>query len=112
MSGTKSTQDTTNPLDDLMRVREILFGEQMQRVSERFSDHEARMAELEAALQAVEQGLAEQQAAAEQRLQNAIAELTANMEARFAAMEQATPTRSRLGAMLIEMGQRLQQDSD
>ena len=110
----RSSQDAgmESPANDLLRVREILFGEQMQWVDQKFREHETRFQALEAALAAQEERLVHQQQEAEARLHKQLEDLRELLSARIEALDHKSTARATLGDLLIEMGQRLQQDGD
>lgn len=124
--------DYSEQVNDLLRIREILFGAQMREYEQRFQSHQARMQDLqnqidglaaktEAQLQQLQTETQRQFDALRNDIRRQFDELHAEMQRRFEALEaQLTAhverltyektTRFDLGDMLIELGERLKRD--
>lgn len=112
-------------MSDVFKIRDILFGRNMEEYSYRFAEHEERMnatqASLEAQLQALDDRSAEnfRQTQAEMKRQfqelrsdteRWIADLRAAVTARLDQLAYEKTTRFDLANMLIQMGEQLKRD--
>jgi len=101
------TRTSSRSLDDLFRIRDIIFGEEM-------ADYERRFAAIDARLQTLQEQLQTRDAQAQTRLQQTmdefqqeIAELRSSLLAKIEELELKSAPRVDVGDMLIEIGQRL-----
>lgn len=124
--------DYSEQVNDLLRIREILFGAQMREYEQRFQSHQARMQDLQnqidalaahtdARLQELRADTQRQFSELRADIHRQFEELHAEMQRRFEALEAQLSahverltyektTRFDLGDMLIEIGERLKRD--
>ena len=103
----KETQSEANTMSDVLRIRDIIFGEQM-------SEYDHRFNEVNAQLQSLQAQLVAQDAAAQERLeqttadtQQQIADLQSMLITKLDALDLKATARVDLGDMLAELGERL-----
>ena len=103
----KEAQSEANTISDVLRIRDIIFGEQM-------SEYDHRFNEVDAQLQSLQAQLAAQNTAAQERLQQTtvdtqqqIADLESMLIAKLDALDVKATARVDLGDMLSELGDRL-----
>lgn len=104
---TTEPQPTANEMNDVFRIRNIIFGEQMTEYDHRFNEVDAQLQTLQARLEA-------QDAAAQERLkqttadtQQQIADLQRTLLAKIDALDMKATARVDLGDMLSDLGERL-----
>lgn len=112
-------------MSDVFKIRDILFGRNMEEYNHRFSEHEERMtaaqAAIEAQMQALDDRTAEnfRQTQAEMKRQfqelrsdteRWLAELRSAVTARLDQLAYEKTTRFDLASMLIQMGEQLKRD--
>jgi hypothetical protein len=112
-------------MSDVFKIRDILFGRNMEEYNHRFAEHEERMtaaqATIEAQMQALDDRTAEnfRQTQAEMKRQfqelrsdteRWIAELRSAVTARLDQLAYEKTTRFDLATMLIQMGEQLKRD--
>jgi hypothetical protein len=107
----KESLPTTAGLNDVLQIRDIIFGEQMNEYDHRFNAVDAQLQSLQAELDA-------QAVASQERLQQSsadikrqIAELEMMLVAKLDALDIKATARGDLGDMLIELGGRLKTDA-
>ncbi|MCS7040686.1 MAG: hypothetical protein RMN24_14295 [Anaerolineae bacterium] len=127
-----TTSDYSEQVNDVLRIRDILFGAQMRDYEQRFQSHQARMQDLQNQIDALaahtDARFQDLRADTQRQFEELRAdtrrqfeELQAEMQRRFDALEaQLTAhierltyektTRFDLGDMLIELGERLKRD--
>ncbi len=107
--------------DDVLRIREIIFGPQMREYEQRFGRHEDRMQDLQNQIDTLSAQTEAQFRQQHAETQRQFDELRAEMQRRFEALEaqllahierlsHEKTTRFELGDMLIELGQRLKRN--
>ncbi len=103
----KETQSEASTISDVLRIRDIIFGEQM-------SEYDHRFNEVDAQLQSLQAQLVAQDVAAQERLQQTtvdtqqqIADLQSMLIAKLDALDLKATARVDLGDMLAELGERL-----
>ncbi|NOX62222.1 MAG: DUF1917 domain-containing protein [Chloroflexi bacterium] len=101
----KPSISTTNALNELIVIRDILFGEQMRSYEERFAQHETRMEEMQAEF---DKQLRRTQSEFERRL----TELQETLTQRLDALAYEKAARHQLGDLLIQMGEAIKRDDD
>lgn len=112
-------------MSDVFKIRDILFGRNMEEYSHRFTEHEERMnatqASLEAQLQALDDRTAENFRQTQAEMKRQFQELRADTERWLADLRGAVTTRLDqlayekttrfdLANMLIQMGEQLKRD--
>ncbi|MBX7234569.1 MAG: hypothetical protein K1X65_09315 [Caldilineales bacterium] len=112
-------------MSDVFKIRDILFGRNMEEYNHRFTEHEERMttaqAAIEAQMQALDDRTAEnfRQTQAEMKRQfqelradteRWLAELRSAVTARLDQLAYEKTTRFDLASMLIQMGEQLKRD--
>lgn len=100
----------SSPDRDVLRIRDILFGEQMQDYSSRFTAHDERMNDLQAQLHAQRERFDQQMRQAQADTQRQIEELRLALTARLDQLAFDKTTRADLGAMLVDLGERIRSD--
>ncbi len=107
----KESQPTTGGFSDVLQIRDIIFGEQMNEYDHRFNAVDAQLQSLQAQLDA-------QDVASKERLQQSsvdikqqITELERMLVAKLDALDTKATARGDLGDMLIELGERLKTDA-
>lgn len=106
---TTEAQPAATALNDVFRIRDIIFGEQMSEYDHRFNEVNAQLQSLQAQLEA-------QDAAAQERLQQTtadtqqqITDLQSMLIAKLDALDMKATARVDLGDMLIELGERIKE---
>lgn len=114
-------------MNDVFKIRDILFGRNMEEYSHRFTEHEERMAvtqaSLEAQLKALDDRTAENFRQTQAEMKRQFQELRADTERWIADLRAATTarmdqlayektTRFDLASMLIQMGEQLKRDGN
>lgn len=94
---------SSSALNELIVIRDILFGEQMRAYEARFAEHETRMAEMQTQF---DEQLRQTQAEFERRL----AELRETLTQRLDALAYEKAAREQLGDLLIQMGEAIKRD--
>ncbi|MCO6452721.1 MAG: hypothetical protein J5I90_18205 [Caldilineales bacterium] len=96
--------------NDVLRIRDILFGEQMHDYSNRFAANDNRMNDLQAQLNSQREHFDQQMQQAQAHTQRQIEELKAALTARLDQLAFDKTTRADLGAMLVELGESIRRD--
>lgn len=110
MTTTEAKSAANAAMNDVFRIRDIIFGEQM-------SEYEKRFNKVDAQLQALQTRMEAQDAAAQERLhqtttdiQQQLADLQKTIMAKLDALDLKATARVDLGDMLIDLGERLKAD--
>ncbi len=105
------TQSAASALSEVLQIRDIIFGEQMNEYEQRFNAVDAQ-------LQSLQAQMAAQDAASKERLQQTsgdiqqqITDLKTMLIAKLDALDFKATARVDLGDMLIELGERLKTDA-
>lgn len=115
------SSDYQEQANDVLRIREIIFGAQMREYEQRFRRHEERMQDLQNQINTLAAQTEAQFQQWQAETQRQFDELRAEMQRRFEALEAQLiahverlryekTTRFDLGDMLIELGERLKRD--
>ncbi len=107
---TSHTGAASGGLNDVLRIRDIIFGEQMAQYETRFGEHTARLQDLQTQIQSLEAHVQQQHDAAMGSTQQQLEALKSMLLARIDALAHEKTARADLGAMLIDLGERLRQD--
>lgn len=97
-------------INDVLRIRDIIFGEQMQAYEEQFKRQKGMLEDLQAQIEALETKMQEQHQQAQGDTLAQIEALKETLLARIDRLAQEKTARADLGAMLIDLGERLQRD--
>ena len=106
---TTEAQSTTNAMNDVFRIRDIIFGEQMSEYEKRFNAVDAQLQSLRAQMEASDAAAQERLQLTTADIQQQIADLQTLLIAKLDALELKATARVDLGDMLIELGERLKE---
>lgn len=103
-------KSSTGAFSEVLQIRDIIFGEQMQQYESVFAEHMARMDALQAQIEALDAKAQERHNQGQGDTQQQLNELKAALTARIDALAHEKTERAALGAMLVELGERIQRD--
>jgi len=103
----KESQPTAGGLNDVLQIRDIIFGEQMNEYDHRFTAVDAQFQSLQARLDAQDVASQERLQQSSAEIKQQIAALEMMLVAKLDALDIKATARGDLGDMLIELGERL-----
>lgn len=103
----KESQPSANAMSDVLQIRDIIFGEQMNEYDHRFTAVDARLQSFQAQMEAQDIASQERLQQASSDIRRQIADLEMMLIAKLDALDLKTTGRGDLGDMLIELGERL-----
>lgn len=106
---TTEEQSTASAMNDVFRIRDIIFGEQMSEYENRFKAVDAQLQALQAQMEALDVAAQERLQQTTADIQRQIADLQASLTAKLEALDLKATARADLGDMLIEFGERLKE---
>lgn len=107
----EESQPTANALNDVLQIRDIIFGEQMNEYDHRFNAVDARLQSFQAQLEAQDVASQERLKQSSADIKRQIADLEVMLIAKLDALDFKATARGDLGDMLIELGERLKTDA-
>ena len=108
---TEESQPTANAMSDVLQIRDIIFGEQMNEYDHRFNAVDARLQSLQAQLEAQDVASQERLKQSSADIKRQIADLEVMLIAKLDALDFKATARGDLGDMLVELGERLKTDA-
>lgn len=109
-SSKSDAEEIRDQVNDVLRIRDIIFGEQMREYDARFAAIGERLDALQAQLEALDKRYDERMTQAQNETDRRLAELQSLLLARLDALDHKATARVNLGDMLIELGERLKSD--
>lgn len=103
-------KSSAGAFSEVLQIRDIIFGEQMQQYESIFAEHTARMNDLQAQIEALDAKAQERHNQGQGNTRQQLDELKAALSARIDALAHDKTERAALGEMLIELGERIQRD--
>ncbi len=110
MTQSSSEDKTEGAFNDVLRIRDIIFGQKMAEHDDRFAAQASRLDKLQAQLRTLDTTIEGRQKQAEENYQNEIDALRTMLESELDALDFKTSGRIDLSNMLVDLGEKLKQD--
>ncbi|MCP4164934.1 MAG: hypothetical protein GY759_03450 [Chloroflexi bacterium] len=110
MTKSSSEDKTEGAFNDVLRIRDTIFGQQLAEHDDRFAAQASRLDKLQAQLRTLDATMEGRQKRAEEDHQNEIDALRTILESELDTLDFKTSGRVDLRNMLVDLGEKLKQD--